>query len=70
MPVIQFSIDTEYYLLLLERGKRLGLSEHQVAKYQTILGCDSATDEDILDLVRSKAQYKANRKTRAQPIRG
>ena len=69
MAVIQFSIDSDTYLLLLEQGKRLGLSEHQVAKYLTLLGTESATDEDILALVHTKNLRRAARIQRAQPIR-
>jgi len=72
VPNIQFSVPAEEYVKLLERGNRLGLSEHQFAKAVVQLAADTTSDEDILETRRRQASARATslreRLTRVRPI--
>ena len=68
MAVIQFSVPTDVYMRLVERGRVLGLSEHQVAKYLTILGHEDISDEALLACVRDTKREAMKGKLRAKPL--
>ena len=67
MAVIQYSINSETYVNLVERGRKLGLSEHQVAKY-IMLAASDITDDQVLTLAQATKRASMERKTRARPL--
>lgn len=66
MAVIQFSLPTEKVIELHEQGKRLGLSENQVAKMMVLLGQQEFSDGQLIDMFR-KANG-AKKVTNVKPI--
>ena len=68
MAIIQFSVPADVYVTLVERGRALGISEHQVAKYAMLLAYDNAADEDILERMRNTKREQMRNKTRARPL--
>ena len=68
MAIIQFSVPADVYVALVERGRALGMSEHQVAKYAMLLVYENAADEAILERMRNAKRDQMRNKTRARPL--
>ena len=68
MAVIQYSTNSDTFIELVERGRRLGLSEHQIAKYIMLVRLAEVTDDEILTAVRETNRRAMDRKTRARPL--
>ena len=66
MAVIQFSIDSQVFLSLMERAARLGMSEHQLAK--CLVGLADVTDEEILLHKRNQYAKRLESRSRARPL--
>ena len=66
MAVIQFSIPSNDYVVLVERAAALGISEHQLAKYLALLS--TATDDEVLTYRQRAASTRADKRLRARPI--
>ena len=74
MPNLQFSVPSDIYLALVERGAAYGLSEHLVAKYLVLHGLSAGVrDEALLLVQREAAQTRAaalRTKRTVRPIGG
>lgn len=57
------------FLKLVEHGRAVGMSEHQVAKYLTLLSIEDGVDnEALLSMARSIKRAAMRDKDRVKPL--
>ena len=68
MPNIQYYVNNEGYRELIQRGEKLGISEHRLAKY--ILTLADVSDEEIKEEMRRVVRERAQKKRQRLGVRG
>lgn len=65
MAVIQFSVPSDVYVQLVERGAEVGLSENQFAKALTLIGLEQHSNAEVLKEVNLAKRARAESRLRA-----